>query len=289
MKTTSANMITHLGLSHTTLNTCWKYVRATDSAVYGFTDHDASITYDSVTYSPLAAGNLSNLRQSNRLNVDNQDVEAPFASGAITAAALRSGLWNNAAYYIFLINPNAVADGIIKLTSGRLGEIEIRDYIAKLEHRSMTQLLSTPILRLIVPECNASLGDTRCGVALGGYTHTAAILAVTGTKSFTLSGAGSGKADGYYSYGKATWTSGLNSGFSMQVQYYASNTVTLFTPMPYTITAGDGLTMIAGCNRLKTTCISTFNNVINFRGFDKLPGIDKIVVIPNNRRWVTDS
>ena len=293
MKTVSANMTAHLALGHTTLNTCWKYVRPHDSSVLGFTDHDIAISYDGVAYTPLASGNPSQLSQSNRLNPDNLDSELPFASGAFTAAALRAGVWNNAQYWVFLINPNATADGIIKLTCGRLGEIQIADYLATIEHRSLTQQLSTPILRLITPECNASLADARCGIAEASIWHSGSVGVVTSNKIFTVSGAAATNATGddYYNYGKIVWTAGNNSGLSMQVDDYthSGNLITLIEAMPYTVTAGDTIKAYQGCDRRKTTCINTFSNVVNFRGFDLLPGLDRVVVIPNNRRWVTDS
>lgn len=293
MKAASAGMISHLASGRTTLNVCWKYVRGFDSAEYGFTNHDAIVTYDGLAYTPLSAGRLSNLSQSNRLNPDGQDMDTPFVAGAFTAAELRAGLWDNTRYYVFLINPNSIADGIIKLTSGVLGETEIKDYISRIEHRSLTQMLSTPILRLFTAECNATLGDSRCTVNTTPYRYYGLVDSVTDNRIFDIDSgsAAYGKTNGYWMYGLLEWISGENDGLNMQVDYsnVPGTQIRLVTAMPYDIAPGDAFYVTAGCDRRKTTCINKFDNVVNFRGCDMIPSINEAVGIPYNRRWVTDS
>ena len=43
------------------------------------------------------------------------------------------------------------------------------------------------------------------------------------------------------------------------------------------IAAGDTFTLIAGCNGLKSTCVSKFSNVVNFGGFEFIPGSDEVL------------
>jgi uncharacterized phage protein (TIGR02218 family) len=43
------------------------------------------------------------------------------------------------------------------------------------------------------------------------------------------------------------------------------------------IQVGDIFTIVAGCDKLKETCIAKFNNILNFRGFPDVPGIDKLL------------
>jgi hypothetical protein len=45
------------------------------------------------------------------------------------------------------------------------------------------------------------------------------------------------------------------------------DTELLSLPMPNTMAVGDTFNIIAGCNKLKRTCIDKFNNIVNFRGF----------------------
>ena len=47
--------------------------------------------------------------------------------------------------------------------------------------------------------------------------------------------------------------------------------------MVNTIDAGDGYSVVAGCDKTLATCKTKFNNVVNFRGYPYIPGVDKLV------------
>jgi hypothetical protein len=81
----------------------------------------------------------------------------------------------------------------------------------------------------------------------------------------------------YFQNGLVTWTSGLNAGLSMEVKLYNIGFVELFQPMPYAIALSDAYSIKAGCDKQLQTCISRFNNVINFRGEPHLPGNDQMM------------
>lgn len=285
-RTISAALKAHLALTSTTLALCWR-IRRVDGTVYYFTEHDVVIPYNGHDYTPVGSGSVSNFKQTNTLSSDNQDFNMVLSS--ITEDDLRAGLFDNAEIWTFKINYMDTSQGILKLARGRFGEIEIKDNSARIEFKGLTQLLSTPIGRIFTPECNASLGDSRCAVSMAAHTFAGTVNVVATNKAFTISGAASGKANDYYNYGKIVFSSGLNNGVTMQVEDYNSSTngITLIELLPFTVANGDAFTLYAGCDRRKSTCIGTFNNFVNFRGFPDLPGLDKIVVIPMNVQWIS--
>lgn len=63
---------------------------------------------------------------------------------------------------------------------------------------------------------------------------------------------------------------------SIEVTYTATvtPTVTLFEPLPFIPEAGNNITLIAGCDKLKSTCLNKFNNVQKFRGFPYIPSVE---------------
>jgi hypothetical protein len=81
----------------------------------------------------------------------------------------------------------------------------------------------------------------------------------------------------YFQGGILTWTSGLNIGLKIEVKSYSPGYIFLSDAMVYAIAIGDTYSMKAGCDRLLTTCINRFNNVVNFRGFPHLPGQDRLI------------
>jgi hypothetical protein len=89
-------------------------------------------------------------------------------------------------------------------------------------------------------------------------------------------------SDGYMNNGVLTWTSGLNSGVSIEVKnYYQSNSyIGLFLSMKQAIQVGDTFTLTPGCDKRRETCYFKFNNMQNFRGEPDMPGIDAVLTFP---------
>ena len=82
----------------------------------------------------------------------------------------------------------------------------------------------------------------------------------------------------WFADGLATWTSGSNDGLQSKVKTSTSgNALTLSLPMLATVTVGDTLTLVAGCQKRLTDCSTKFSNVLNFVGEPHLPGIDEVV------------
>ncbi len=63
----------------------------------------------------------------------------------------------------------------------------------------------------------------------------------------------------------------------MEVKEFLDTEIALCLPMPNTVAVGHTFNIIAGCDKLKQTCLDKFNNIVNFRGFPDVPGTDKIM------------
>lgn len=88
-----------------------------------------------------------------------------------------------------------------------------------------------------------------------------------------------GATSGHFDFGVITFTSGLNTGLSMEVRQYVPGQITLVLPMPYACAIGDDYELVAGCDKLHTTCQVKFSNLVNFRGEPHVPGVDKAVQV----------
>lgn len=106
-------------------------------------------------------------------------------------------------------------------------------------------------------------------------TDTSAYPAYTTGGTVTPLGAESG----YFDFGVITFTSGLNDGIAREVKAYAPGQLTLYLPLPYLASAGDTYTMHAGCDKTLATCRDRFDNIVNRRAEDYLPGLDKLIQI----------
>lgn len=88
-----------------------------------------------------------------------------------------------------------------------------------------------------------------------------------------------GGTSGYFDRGLITFTSGPNTGLSMEVKSYTVGQMILVLPMPYVVAVGNTYSLIAGCDKTFPTCRDRFSNVLNFRGEPYLPGTDSIVQV----------
>ncbi|WP_213308166.1 DUF2163 domain-containing protein [Paraburkholderia sacchari] len=82
---------------------------------------------------------------------------------------------------------------------------------------------------------------------------------------------------GYFAYGKVTWTSGQNKGYTQPVKTFAPAVVTLALPTPFPIAPSDTYSIVAGCDKQFGTCKSRWNNVPHFRGEPYIPGPDVVL------------
>jgi uncharacterized phage protein (TIGR02218 family) len=215
------------------------------------------------------------------LSVDNLDIESALNSDTLDAADLRAGLWDGAEVEIFLVNWATLSQGKIILKRGTIGQVELRDAVFKAELRGLTQALSQQIVELYTPDCRADLGDARCKINLAALIVTGSVTATSNQRGFTDTART--EADGYWSGGLVTWTSGANAGRKMEIRSYAAHAFTLFLPMPGTITVGDTYSLQPGCDKSFTTCKARYNNAVNFRGEPHVPGTDQTLAYPDSK------
>lgn len=285
MKTIGASLLSHFGLTFTTVVACWKLTR-TDGVIYFHTGHDTALVIDGNTYDPVNGTILSQFEQQAGLGVDNLEVMFALADAGITKAEIEGNLFDGATIDVFLVNWKDLTMGKALLAQNWLvGNIELRDYMAVAEVRSRAQLLQSGLIELYSPGCRATLGDSRCGVDFGSaspYIVSGSVTGVTDRQIFTDTSRP--ETTDVFAYGLLTWiggasAGGLNTGLSMEVQSYnpVTDLVTLFLKMPFQITVGDTYEMRWGCDKSAISCKNKFNNLVNFRGEPFVPGPDVLI------------
>ena len=273
-RTISPALQTHLAAKTTTLAMCWKLTR-TDSTVMGFTNHDQDIIFESVTYKAATGITPSTTKSNSDLSVDNLEIDSYLDDNAITEADLMGGLYDYAALEIFMVNYNDLTMGKLSIRTGYLGQVTLNKQMFTAEMRGLTQKLQENIGRIVSPLCDANLGDSRCTVNLAAFTFTGTVTAATSNLIFASALLTQGI--NYFTGGKITWTSGNNSGLVMEIKGFLNTVVSLALPMSNAIQVGDSFSIVAGCDKTNTTCKGTFNNLVNFRGFPAVPGMNALL------------
>lgn len=238
--------------------------------VFAFTDSDKDLLVDGLNYVP--APGLASVRYTATSNVEISNQEIGAAMVDVPEEDLIGGVFDSAtieASWCSWFDPSL---GKVLVFSGTLGEVswdergfmaDIVSYVKALERNigwTYTSSCRHELFGSVVP---GRLGA--CTLSASAFTFTGTITSVQTNKwKFTTNLT---QADGYFSSGQLTFTSGNNSGLSVTAKKQTGGLIELFIPTAFTTQVGDTFTIMAGCDKTPATCQSKFNNVANFGGF----------------------
>jgi len=279
MKTLPTGMQAHLDSGATTLCWCWKITRG-DGAVQGFTDHDVDMAFAGTTYEAASGFTATEVQSLLDLAIDNLSVTGALSSATLNEADLAAGLYDNAAIEIWRVNWSDRSQRVL-MRKGNLGEVKRGKTAFTAEVRGLAHLLNQPVGRAYGYGCDADLGDARCTIDLTGaaFKGEGTVASATDARRFTAAGLDV-FADGWFTGGKLTWTSGANDGRAMEVKRHAGVSIELWQSMSEAVAAGDAFVITTGCDKQFATCKAKFANTINFRGFPYMPGNDAVLAYP---------
>jgi len=86
-----------------------------------------------------------------------------------------------------------------------------------------------------------------------------------------------------YVGGTIRWLTGKNAGRTIEILGYAAGVVTMFEPASYAIEVGDTFIIAQGCDGSLARC-KLYNNVINRRAEDYVPGNDELMKYPDAKQ-----
>ena len=283
MRSISTALQAKLNSGVTTLCRCWIITRR-DGVVQGFTDHDDDIVLAGVTCRAGTGFAGSEVNEELGLAVQSTELTGALADDQLAEDDLAAGRYDAAAIEIYIIDWSDPSLNVL-LTKGALGEVRREGLAFTAELRSLAHRLAEDFGRLYTATCSADLGDARCTIDLSNpaFRGIGTVASLGGASIVRVSGL-DGFADGWFTEGKVTFTSGANAGLAVEVKTYRLDaggvSLDLWQQMPEPIAPGDPFTVTAGCDKRYDTCRAKFNNTINFRGFPQIPGNDFVVSYP---------
>lgn len=266
----------HLERDCTTLCHCWRLERR-DGRIFGFTDHDRVLTVAGQDYEPQSGFTQTEARASLGMAVDAVDIEGALSSEELREEDIAAGLFDGARVETLLVDWQ-MPSRFVAIRIAVIGRIVRADGRFVAELQSMAASLDQPNGRYLRRNCNARLGDERCGVDLLGanFTATGEVLEIAAPATLLVSGLGSFAA-GWFSFGEITFSDGELEGQTQAIieHYNDGEDARLVLPAAGAMPKpGDSFSIIAGCDKRFSTCKAKFSNPANFRGFPHLPGND---------------
>lgn len=273
-------------MSKQTLTLCWCWlITRIDGLTLGFSNLDICFEIDGITYSSFTGFDPSAAQVSEGVDkLDSQNLVGILDPAGISIADLKSGIWRGAQVRRFIVDYTNLPASLLldppqhlelptgylaDFTHSNLGyEVKVKSDLSKLENNIGVTTSKT---------CRAHLGDEVCRKDLTNFTHLLQVTAVTSRRTFAVSG---GLPDKHLDRGRLQFTSGANNTVHLDIGYYFNSTIYLFNPAPFTISVGDRLTAIAGCNKTKLACITKFQNFYHFDGEPDIPTTDLSINTP---------
>jgi uncharacterized phage protein (TIGR02218 family) len=287
MKTLAPGLQAHLDSGTTTLCWCWRLTRR-DGVTLGFTDHDLDLTFDGTAFEANAGFTATEISDSVGLSVDNLEVESALSSDRLDEAGLAGAKFDDAKIEIFRVNWQEPAQRVL-MRLGSIGEVRRHGAMFAAEVRGLAHYMQQPSGRLYQYTCDVDAGSSKCGVDLNAPAfkgHGAVLMSAT-HRRFTASGLSS-FAEGWFTRGLLTFTSGANAGRAIEVKRHtltgAAVTIELWQEAAEPLVPGTSFIVTAGCDKALTTCAAKFANTVNFRGFPAMPGNDFLTTRAAKRR-----
>lgn len=281
MKSISAALSAHLDQEVTTLASCWKVVRK-DGQEFFFTDHDQDIVFEGDTYEAESSYDRTAVANGSDMGVDNMDVAGILDSDKISELDMRNGLFNRADVYVFIVNWSNPSQGALAVRRGWFGEVSLTD-TGKFttEIRGLAQALSHNFIEVYSAECRADFCDSRCKLSITTFEFPA-VVENSASRDHLVIVAGAAIPSQGINPGTIRFVDGENAGRVIEIIGYNATTRTLelFEPVGYPITAGTNLVLAPGCDGSLTRC-KFYNNVINRRAEDYVPGNDELMSYPD--------
>ncbi len=223
-------------------------VTRTDGAVYRFAESDTAIVQGGNTYSVLPGLQISAVKHtSNGETPSCQIVAVHTVGGVFDTTDIDIGLFDGATVQLYIVDRlNLSAKGL--LFTGAIGNVAY-----SVENQVVFDVKGPSVAAKILmtmkrsPMCRTDLGSTLCGVDLTLYDVSTTIAAL-GDSAFTFTVTGSlSNPDGYFNDGALVTASGRKLVVSNWVQ--STQTITCYRPCSRLLTAGDVITLNAGCDK----------------------------------------
>lgn len=256
----------------TTLAFCIKF-SLKNGEVLGFTNGSNDLVIDGITYLANSGFNASALEINSALTADNIDIEAVIDNKIIKEEDIDNGRFDFADITFFLIDQENDGEQII-LKQGYISEITRSNNKFYAAIKGVTQKLKHNSTNTYSPLCRVKFAGKECGLDLKTYSFRGEVTEVISKKEF-IDYLRYEEA-GYFNNGIITFLSGNNKNHMMEVKNYSNSVIKLVMDLPYDIEIGDEYEITAGCLKDLNSCISKFNNAINFRGEPHIPGLDKL-------------
>lgn len=256
-----------------------------DGVQLGFNDIDVPLEVDigfgSVTYRAGRGVVGSDIEQTVGLEPGNMEISGPIDE--VTRAEVWGGVFSDCRVRVFDVMWDNLDYGIIPIMGGRIADGRVEGNRFIFEMRSHADKFNSTIGRVLAPYCTHDFGDAKCTKTRQEFPATVASVAAGASQFIFTTSLGTTHPQDFFNLGTIRFDTGPNAGLDeIEIfDYHGDSEVELLAPLPRSPEVGDQIVLRRGCSKLKSstdsavlTCLF-WENVVNFGGFDQVPGTEK--------------
>lgn len=251
-----------------TAATYWRVFRR-DGVALGFTSHDKDLTFDGLLHRAAPGMVPTAIRLTSDLSEENAGVEGALSHDAIKESDLSSGLFDDAAIEVGVVDWETSENHCIY--TGTLGRIEDDRRGFSGELRSAKSALDQDLVPRTSPTCRAGFCGRGCGLSAARFTSRGVTSEVDADLNRIRV---SGKSGEDYLDGQVRFLEGPQTGIAFAIVAVDGEWLALDRPLSEMLKAGTPVEVREGCDHTLGTCSDRFDNALNFRGEPFLPGND---------------
>ncbi len=273
MRDISTDFARHLRGEATALCHCLSLHPVQGTPLY-LTDHDVPLEFKGKTYLANAGLVSSSAEENAELIRDGLEVQTILSSVHLSKSDLLNGVYDGATYRFWRVNWSHT-DNAILLSSGVLGAIKMTGDKVHVNLEGPSLEMQKRSGRVFQPRCDARLGDTKCRVDVTNsrfHTTTTLVKYETGRLILPVLSAFD-KA--WFAHGRVEFLDGKLSGVRARIRsdetLHQARQITLWDSLVGAPSSGDGVKLVAGCDKSLNACAEKFSNSINFRGMPHMP------------------
>lgn len=234
-------------------------------------------------YKPLPGQASGNIQSATDLSVSTMEFTLAASAAANLLSLLPANNLDAATIRIYDVFADTPDLGRMAVYIGKIGDFGWNRTAVKAQGRNVwdSRFLEFPYYTY-GDGCFWRFGSPGCGIDTSSYTIVVSPsrLAVSSCSRIGLWVNSLGTVpDGYYDFGRVTFTGGVNSGQIRAVRNHLGQSLQLSHALPYDPQSGDAMTLFPGCRkRFFADCTSKYNNARNYNGYQTIPIPEQIDV-----------